>query len=153
VGVWGISLGGLTTALFASVASRLACAVPEIPAVSLARERFRGLSEAERLTQEEGGVTLECLDAAWATIDPLRYQPRTAPEGRLILAARSDRICPPDQVEALWEHWDRPPIHWSPGGHMLGMGRREKRERLWSHLRRSLLQTPVETPALSHFRR
>src|SRR6185369_2176308 len=32
--------------------------------------------------------------------------------------ARADRICPPSQAEALWMHWNRPRIHWYPGGHL-----------------------------------
>ena len=71
-----------------------------------------------------------------------------APEGRLILAGLCDRICTPDQAEALWQHWERPSIHWFPGSHLAPFGRRELRERLDAHLQATLLAEPQ----LSRFR-
>jgi hypothetical protein len=33
-------------------------------------------------------------------------------------AALADRIVPPIHARRLWEHWERPPISWYPGGHV-----------------------------------
>jgi pimeloyl-ACP methyl ester carboxylesterase len=41
----------------------------------------------------------------------------------MIIAGRGDRITPPDQAEALWHHWQRPPLFWFPGGHLAQVGR------------------------------
>ena len=47
---------------------------------------------------------------------------RTA-ERLFILAGRGDRVTPPAQAEALWQHWRRPEIHWFAGSHLAQIGR------------------------------
>ena len=112
LGVYGISLGGYTAALFASIESRLSCAIAMIPVVSLAGLIQRDLSEEKRLAGEALGVTPAVLEQAWAPHAPLCHTPKVAKAGRLIVAGLADRICPPDQAQALFEHWERPAIHW-----------------------------------------
>ena len=150
IGVHGMSLGGYTAALFASLERGLACAVPLVPAVSLPAVLGASRSPEERQRREAVGLSDALLAGAWASHDPLRLRPLVAPEGRLILAGLSDRICTPDQVETLWEHWERPSIHWFPGSHLAPFGRRALRERLDGHLRATLLAAPEQR--LSRFR-
>jgi hypothetical protein len=138
LGVFGMSLGGYTAALFASLERGLACAVPYVPAVSLPKVIGAGLSPAQQRLREELGCDDALLSAAWASHEPLRHRPLVAPAGRLILAGASDRICSPDQARALWEHWERPSIHWFEGSHLAHFGRRAVRERLAVHLRETL---------------
>ena len=65
----------------------------------------------------------------------------------------ADRICPPDQAQALFEHWERPAIHWFPGTHLLPIGRREARAKIEQHLLDTLLAEPVPDPLpLTRFR-
>jgi dienelactone hydrolase len=150
LGVYGKNLGGYTAALFASLERGLACVVPLTPAVSLPALLGASRSpEAQRL-RDSLGLSDTLVSEAWASHDPLRHRPRVAPEGRLILAGLSDRICTPDQVEALWKHWERPSIHWFPGSHLAPFGRRALRERLDAHLQATLLA--AEGPRLSRFR-
>jgi dienelactone hydrolase len=148
LGVYGMSLGGYTAALFASVERGLACAVPLVPAVSLPAILGAGRAPEEQRRRAALGLDDGLLAEAWASHDPLRHRPRVAPEGRLILAGLSDRICPPDQVEALWQHWERPSIHWFAGSHLAPFGRRRALERLDVHLAATL----QEAPRLSRFR-
>ena len=54
---------------------------------------------------------------------PLARPVKVAAGRRLIVAGEGDRICPPDQALRLWEHWERGPIHWFPGGHIAQLGR------------------------------
>jgi hypothetical protein len=76
-----------------------------------------------------------------------------AKQGRLIVAGLADRICPPDQAQALFEHWERPAIHWFPGTHMVPIGRRATRARIELHLRNTLLAEPPPSPLpLTRFR-
>jgi hypothetical protein len=150
IGVHGMSLGGYTAALFGSLERGLACAVPLVPAVSLPAVLGASRSPEQRDRRESIGLSDALLADAWASHDPLRHRPLVAPEGRLILAGLSDRICTPDQVEALWEHWERPSIHWFEGSHLAPFGRRALRERLDAHLRATLLAAP--SPTLSRFR-
>ncbi|MDX1649698.1 MAG: hypothetical protein R3263_07570, partial [Myxococcota bacterium] len=151
VGVYGMSLGGYTTALFASLERGLACAVPSIPVASLSRLLWRDMPEERRLASEAVGLDPQLLDDAWAPHAPLRHRPRVAPDARLIVAGAIDRITPPDQALALWDHWERPALHWFPGSHLVPLGRAQTRARLASHLRAHLVRAPGG-PALSHFR-
>ena len=151
VGVYGMSLGGYLAALWASLDRDLACAVPSIPAVALHDLLERDLHPRERRARAANGAGAELWRDAWAVHSPLAHAPRVAPEARLILAARADRICPPAQAHALWEHWDRPAIHWTPGSHLVPIGRQQTRERLAAHLQQTLVA--ASAPKLSKFRR
>lgn len=66
VGVYGLSLGGYTAALFASVERRLACAVPGLPFASLADLQLRDLSERQRLARDAAGVGRRLLEEVYA---------------------------------------------------------------------------------------
>lgn len=153
VGAYGMSLGGYTTAVWASLDPQLACAVPMIPAVSLPPLVLSTWSHTSRSRARAAGLTPELLSEAWASHDPLRHRPRVAPEARLLLAGLVDRICPPLQAHALWEHWDRPPIHWFPGSHLAPFGRRGMQDRLDAHLRETLLGERGVSLPLTRFRR
>lgn len=153
VGVYGMSLGGYTAALFASIESRLGCAIASVPAVSLTAMMRRDLPEEKRLAQEALGLTDQVLEQAWAPHAPLGHTPKVAKQGRLIVAGLADRICPPEQAQALYEHWDRPAIHWFPGTHLVPIGRRATRARIAQHLRDTLLAEPAPSPLpLTRFR-
>lgn len=124
VGVIGMSLGGYTAALLASVERELAFAVPMIPAVSMSELMWRhGEGSAARRRAEAAGVTQALVDAVFRVHAPLERPPLVAPDRRFLIAGRGDRITPPDQATRLWEHWGRPPIHWFPGGHLAQVGR------------------------------
>jgi pimeloyl-ACP methyl ester carboxylesterase len=143
VGVLGMSLGGYTTALWASLDPTLTFAVPLIPMVSMADLMWEhGNGMRERAKAEARGITLETMRRAFALHCPLSHRPRLAPERLLILAGLGDRICHPSQARALWEHWGRPHIHWFPGGHLLWFGRREMRSELDRFLQRLGLVAP-----------
>jgi hypothetical protein len=153
LGVFGMSLGGYTAALFASIESRLSCVIATIPVVSLTAMMRRDLSEEKRLAREALGLTEEVLEQAWAPHAPLGHTPKVAKPGRLIVAGLADRICPPDQAQALFEHWERPAIHWFPGTHVVPIGRRATKARIEQHLRDTLLAEPAPSPLpLTRFR-
>jgi len=153
LGVYGVSLGGYTAALFASIESRLGCAITVVPVASLTAMIRRDLSEEKRLAREALGLTDEVLEQAWAPHAPLLHAPKVEKSGRLIVAGLADRICTPDQAQALFEHWERPAIHWFPGTHLVPIGRRATRARIEQHLRDTLLAEPAPSPLiLTRFR-
>ncbi len=124
IGVIGMSLGGYTTALLASVERDLAFAVPMIPAVSMSELMWRhGSSSPARRRAEAAGVTQPLLDAVFRVHAPLERKPLVPFERRFLIAGEGDRITGVDQARALWDHWGRPPIHWFPGGHLAQVGR------------------------------
>ncbi len=120
IGVMGMSLGGYTASLLATVEPRLGFAVPMIPLASLAHMarglgRFTG-SAAEQLAQ------FEALQAAHRAVSPLARAPRLDPARVLVLAAEGDRITPIDHARWLADHFGAP-LHVFQGGHILQFGR------------------------------
>jgi pimeloyl-ACP methyl ester carboxylesterase len=135
VGVMGMSLGGYTAALWASLDDRLAFAVPWIPAVDMADLMWRhGDQSPARRRAIAAGVDRELLREVFAVHAPTTRPPRLAPERRMIVAGRGDRITPPDQAERLWRHWGECAIHWFPGGHLAQVGRADAFRAVRRHL-------------------
>jgi len=119
VGAFGMSLGGYTTALLATVEPALAFAVPMIPLISLPEMMWaEGDSDPRLARAVEHGWSLAALREFFAVHAPLARPPLVPPAGRLIIGALGDRICPPAHADALWRHWDQPRMHWYPGGHL-----------------------------------
>jgi hypothetical protein len=119
VGAFGMSLGGYITALLASVEPELAFAVPMIPLTSLPDMMWaQGEGDPRLARAAEHGWSLPALRDFFAVHGPLERPPLVPPARRLIIAALGDRICPPTHALALWRHWNRPRIHWYPGGHL-----------------------------------
>lgn len=119
VGAFGMSLGGYTTALLASVEPELAFAVPMIPLSSLPDMMWaEGEGDPRLAGAIEHGWSLAVLRDFFGVHAPLERPPLVPHDRRLIIAALGDRICPPTHALALWEHWGRPRIHWYPGGHL-----------------------------------
>lgn len=152
IGVHGMSLGGYTAALFASLERGLACVIPSIPVVDLGGLLEADLSPRQRDERSGQGFTAELLREAWAPHGILGHDVQVPHEGRLIIGARADRICPPAHAQRLWEHWGQPAIHWTPGSHLLPKGRSEQREVIARHLETQLAALRTPAPALSRFR-
>jgi pimeloyl-ACP methyl ester carboxylesterase len=120
--VMGMSLGGYTTSLLATVDDRLSFAVPMIPLASIAHlarslGRFTGSPDEQR-AQFEG------LEAAHRAVSPLARPSRVDPARMLVLAAEGDRITPIEHARSLSQHFGAP-LHVFPGGHILQFGRAE----------------------------
>jgi pimeloyl-ACP methyl ester carboxylesterase len=127
-----MSLGGYTTALWASVAGPaeaasggLDFAVAMIPAVDMARLMWRhGEHSAERARAEKAGISEDLLAEAFAVHAPTTRPVRVARQARFVIAGKGDRITPPEQAEALAAHWDVD-VRWFDGGHLAQVGRGE----------------------------
>jgi len=127
VGVMGMSLGGYTTSLFATVEAELSFAVPIIPLASLAdfaRDQGR-LGESHHETE----LQHRALEAAHRVVSPLARRPLVPGERMLVVAARADRITPPAHARRLAHHFGAPLESWH-GGHLLQFGRAEKFRRI-----------------------
>ncbi len=128
IGALGMSLGGYTTALWASVAGAgddggVDFAVAMIPAVSMARVMWRlGEHTAERQRAERDGITEDLLADAFAVHTPTTRPPRIPAEARFVIAGKGDRITGPDQAEVLAAHWGVD-VRWFDGGHLAQLGR------------------------------
>jgi pimeloyl-ACP methyl ester carboxylesterase len=128
VGALGMSLGGYTTGLWASVAGPddaggIDFAVALIPAVSMARLMWRhGETSRARQVALKHGITEDLLVDAFAVHAPTTRAVRLPKERLAIVAGRGDRITPPDQAEALAAHWGID-VAWFDGGHLAQVGK------------------------------
>jgi pimeloyl-ACP methyl ester carboxylesterase len=122
VGAMGMSLGGFTTSLLATVEPRLSFAAPVIPLASIAefaRARGRlGSSEAEAKREQEA------LERAIRVVSPLA-RPLLVPKSRvLVVAADGDRITPIEHARRIADHFGAE-LQTMHGGHLLQIDRRE----------------------------
>ncbi len=122
VGLMGMSLGGYTSALCATVDPNLRFVVPIIPLASLADFALDG----GRLvgTPHEQRIQHELLERVFAAVSPLTHSCRVPADGRLVIAARGDRVTPTKHAERLSRHFEIEP-QVVAGGHLLWTGRRE----------------------------
>jgi hypothetical protein len=139
VGVFGLSSGGVAAAVLASVEEGLACAIAMTAPSSLDALFWRLLGPARSTELRAAGLTPHVLERAWARHAPLRLRPRVPHAARLVVGGLADRIVPPEEVSALWEHWGQPAVHWFPGTHVAWRGAAAIRQRIATHLRETLL--------------
>jgi len=124
VGAFGLSLGGFTTANFASLAEGLACAVPGIPLADVHRVLMRHGSGPQLDYARHLGLDLDRVRDILRVVSPLALEPKVPHGGRMLFGATADRLVTPDQVLDLWRHWDEPEIVWYEGSHISFTGER-----------------------------
>ncbi|MCS6898624.1 MAG: alpha/beta hydrolase family protein [Myxococcales bacterium] len=120
VGVLGMSLGGYTTSLLATVEPRLAFAVLLVPLACLAdfaREGGRLVG-----TPEQQALQYEALKEVFRVVSPLGRPPVIPPDRVVILAGEGDRITPIAHAQCLASHFGAS-LETFPGGHLLQLGR------------------------------
>ena len=120
VGAMGMSLGGYTTSLLATVDPELSFAFPMIPLASIAliaRDQGRLVgTDAERQEQ------FDALEKAHAAVSPVIRTPRLAGHRVRVFAAEYDQITPHAHARRIADHFDAP-LEVFSGGHMLQVGR------------------------------
>ncbi len=139
IALTGISLGGYTSALIASVDDRLEAVIPNCPVVTPVTlfEEWFPANLLVTLGLRLSSINREELVAGLSYHGPLNYQPLVAKDRRMIITGLGDRMAPPGQAVMLWEHWDHCAMHWFPGNHVLHVSQLD-------YLRRM-------TPFLHHF--
>ena len=118
LGIMGISLGGITSALALTAEPRLhkAClllAGGDMGKVAWESERLHELRER----WVAGGGTKEAFFELMRTVDPAAYGENVRDRKILMLNARHDEVIPPACTEALWLAFGKPPIIWWDAGH------------------------------------
>jgi len=120
IGVMGMSLGGYTAALLATVEAGLSFCVPVIPLASLAdflREQG-ALSNSPEVAAREHAL----LERIYRVVSPLERSPRIVSSRTLVVAGKADRITPVTHARKLAAHFGSPLVSWH-GGHLLQLGR------------------------------
>ena len=131
VGIMGMSLGGYTTSLMATVEEGLAFAVPIIPLASLAdfaRDQGRLGRGPEAVAQHAA------LEAANHVVSIFARPSRVAPERVLVVGAEADRVTPIAHAERVAAHL-RAPLLRVAGGHLVQSWRAEAFRAVRSMLR------------------
>lgn len=117
IGVYGLSLGGYSTALVASLEPGFACAIAGIPATDFARLSWKHGPADSLRRAEEAGIGIGETTNLKKVVSPLALRPQLAREQRFLFGGSADQLVPPDHVRDLWWHWERPAMHWYPGAH------------------------------------
>ena len=125
VGVTGLSLGGFTASLLASVEDKLAFSIPNVPVVSFADLvlEWQPIGTMLRGALSTMGMDLSDARRMLAASCPLTYKPVLPNDKLMIVGGVGDRLAPPKHSRLLWDHWGRPNIHWFPGSHIIHMDR------------------------------
>lgn len=121
VGAMGMSLGGYTVSLLATVES-LDFVAPIIPLasfadVALAAGRLVGTGAEQALQHEK-------LERAHRVVSPFARASKVLPEAAIVVAGEGDRITPLSHAEKLSQHLGAELVKF-PGGHLLQIGRSE----------------------------
>jgi pimeloyl-ACP methyl ester carboxylesterase len=125
IGMQGLSLGGYVAALCAAFEPDLDCVLACIPAAdwpALFREHY---PPTDPLSVT---MTSEASQRVHVVVSPLALEPRVPRERRVIVAGAQDRLVNRvHQVDALWERWGRPDLHWHPASHLGFLASRSRR--------------------------
>jgi dienelactone hydrolase len=125
LGVTGISLGGITSALAAAVDPALGRGAFLLAGGGLDQILWEmDEPEARRYRQQwlASGRTQSDLKALTKPLDPLTYADRLVGKRIMMMAANVDEVVPPSAARALWEASGKPPIRWFDCGHYSAAG-------------------------------
>jgi pimeloyl-ACP methyl ester carboxylesterase len=133
VGLFGMSLGGYTAALTATVEPGLDFLVPVVPLACLADfSREQGLLGQRSQDISELHTRLERV---YRPVSPLAAPPLIAKDRVLVVGARADRITPINHARRIATHFSAPLIAFR-GGHLLQLGRERAFARVFDLLER-----------------
>lgn len=121
VGVMGMSLGGYTTSLAATLDAKLSFAVPIIPLACLADYA----RDAGQLGSgpEEAEAQHTALASLYEPVSPFGRPSLLPPNRVMVVGAQGDAITPPYHAKRLASHFGAPLVTF-PGGHLLQIGSR-----------------------------
>jgi pimeloyl-ACP methyl ester carboxylesterase len=136
VGIVGYSWGGFHASMLACLEPQTDFIVSIAPVVSIAD---LVMSWPTRTFFEESldepALMIRELRKILAPFTPLSH-PLSIPKERVLLAASAnDGIIPAIHTEALWEHFGRPEVYWSCGGHILYFDKERVADRALNFLR------------------
>ncbi len=137
IALTGMSLGGYTSALIASVDDRIQAVIPNVPVVAPDQtvDEWFPANKVVQLRNRLSKTRPELTTAATQYASPLNYPPLVPKDRRLIITGLGDRLAPPEQAEMLWEHWDRCAFHWFPGNHILHVSQPDYLRRMTRFMR------------------
>jgi dienelactone hydrolase len=123
LGVTGISLGGIVSALAAAVAPEFSSSAFLLAGGGLA-EILWAMPETARYRELwlASGRTKADLETLTRPVDPLTYAKGLRGKRLMMIGGTVDEVIPPAAVSALWNAAGRPPIEWYDCGHYSAAG-------------------------------
>jgi pimeloyl-ACP methyl ester carboxylesterase len=131
VGVIGMSLGGYTSALLATIEPELRVSIPFIPLASIAQYMFDNRQLAG--SREEQSELRELVETLFSPVSPMARPVLVPSPGRKVIAGRVDRITPLSHASRIARHFGVE-VDVFEGGHLIQWG---KTQALLSALSRS----------------
>jgi dienelactone hydrolase len=118
LGIFGISLGGITSGLAATAEPRLTSVCLLLAGGDVARVAWDspGMQKVREKYIGNGGTRESFLEGL-REVDPVTYAPLARGKRILMLNAAQDEVVPRACTESLWNALGQPEIHWYPGGH------------------------------------
>lgn len=118
LGITGISMGGILSALAAGVDGEFDHVVPILSGGDLATIVFHA-HETRKLRRfmTSNGFDRDAAAELLAPVDPLNFAPRIGADRCLMINAANDEVIPKRATLELHEAAGRPPILWLPAGH------------------------------------
>ena len=120
IGIFGISLGGITASLAATAEPRLTKICPVLAGGDLNRILEQTQERHIRAAKESwisSGHSLQELAELMKTVDPCTYGNCLKGRKVLMLNAKNDEVIPRQCTDSLWEAFGKPPISWYDCGH------------------------------------
>lgn len=139
VGIYGVSLGGYTAALLASLEHRIDCVIAGIPATDFLRLMQAHTPPFLLKLAALVGLSVDNIQRVLHVVSPLALTPQVPRERRFLFAGLADRLASPDHARDLWQHWERPHLTWYHGSHV---------SFLWEDEVKDLLQRALSTCGL-----
>jgi dienelactone hydrolase len=118
LGVFGISLGGITGALAASAEPRLQNVFLALAGGDIGRVGLKSPYSAAAVKKWlDSGETLESFEAALRPVDPVTHARLLRGRRIIMVNARFDEIIPTECTTSLWSALGEPEIIWLDCGH------------------------------------
>lgn len=122
LGIFGISLGGITGALAMAAEPRFSRGCLLLAGGDIGRVAWDSQEiKKYRPRLEAQGFTRESLIEALKPIDPVTYAAELKGRRVLMLNAKSDEVVPPICTESLCKAFGQPEMVWYDGGHYTAM--------------------------------
>jgi len=144
--LYGVSLGAYVVALLAGLDEGVQSVVAGIPVVDIPKLFHEHSPLHIRARSIEHRILGGVAEDVFRVVSPLELPPGDAVEHRAIFAGYGDRLALPEQAEALWEHWGRPPISWYRGNHVGYLWSRQVARFLLASLSQSRVKTIEAVP-------
>ena len=118
LGVFGVSLGGLITALVAAFEPDLDLALAGIPMIDFPELIRHHAPLHLRMRSIEHNILDGTAQDVHRVVSPLAMPVAAPHPARAMFAGLGDRLATTEQARRLWTHWEEPETSWFPGSHV-----------------------------------